>query len=51
VFLLFRLVFRFSLSESVLAVLTASAPAVPFRLVRACVRARYGVLVEEYRDN
>jgi predicted permease len=30
VFLLFRLVFRFSLSESVLAALTASAPAVPF---------------------
>src|SRR6478672_7281946 len=30
VFLLFRLVFRFSLSESVLAALTASAPDVPF---------------------
>jgi malonate transporter and related proteins len=30
VFLLFRFVFRFSLSESVLAALTASAPAVPF---------------------
>ena len=30
VFLLLRLVFRFSLSESVLAALTASAPAVPF---------------------
>src|SRR5271169_4429522 len=30
VFLLFRLAFRFSLSESVLAALTASAPAVPF---------------------
>jgi len=30
VFLLFRLVFRFSLSESVLAALIASAPAVPF---------------------
>jgi malonate transporter len=30
VFLLFRLVFHFSLSESVLAALTASAPAVPF---------------------
>jgi len=30
VFLLYRLVFRFSLSESVLAALTASAPAVPF---------------------
>jgi hypothetical protein len=30
VFLLFHFVFRFSLSESVLAALTASAPAVPF---------------------
>jgi malonate transporter and related proteins len=30
VFLLFRILFRFSLSESVLAALTASAPAVPF---------------------
>jgi malonate transporter and related proteins len=30
VFLLFRFVFRFSLSESVLAALAASAPAVPF---------------------
>jgi malonate transporter and related proteins len=30
VFLLFRFAFRFSLSESVLAALTASAPAVPF---------------------
>jgi malonate transporter len=30
VFLLFRLAFRLSLSESVLAALTASAPAVPF---------------------
>ena len=30
VFLLFHFVFRFSLSESILAALTASAPAVPF---------------------